>query len=134
MRILLSKKFDKSNKNIIFDTNVVNTVSKKIINIKGKFDTGATDCYIKEAHAKDLGLYAIGSTIVTTANSSVHCKQYIADLEIEGEIFKDVIIIGLPNPGTDFLIGMDIIMQGKTVIEPAKDSYFVTFERGLNLF
>lgn len=68
--------------------------------------------------------------MIDTANGRVMGMQYLINLCIDGEKFKDVPVIALPRLTTDMLIGMEFLKEGTTKI--ANDNGKTTFEFYLN--
>ena len=128
---MIKKVYDTIVTSLDIDTTVQNNLntdnSKSVI---AKIDTGATVSFIKQEIAKDLNLQALGLFRIKTANGYVDGIQYLINLYIDGEKFKDVPIIALPRLTTDMLIGMEFLKEGTTKI--TNDSGRTIFEFYLN--
>ena len=81
------------------------------------WDTGATHSALSPKIAKDLGLNPIDTVIVYGVNSSKVADVVIASISLSNGIFLTERRFSVSEiPGTDVLIGMDIIMLGDFAI------------------
>lgn len=84
--------------------------------IKAKVDTGATICCIKLDIARKLLLSPIGKKRISTANGNTMGNLYCVDIMIDGNIYEDFYLVGLPAIQTEMLIGMNYLSTGDTSI------------------
>jgi len=106
----------------------------KIRHCEGVFsavwDTGSTSTAISVALAKKLGIKRIAECIQHTVNRSRTAGIYMCDIILgKGLVFNDIEIVDGNFHTDDFLIGMDIIAQGKFVIENIDGSTTMSFSR-----
>lgn len=85
------------------------------------WDTGATMCYIDSGLFSKLSIGITEETTVTTGNGNTLMNKFKADLEIAGKEIKNV-EFGVSNglkfdQGLDLVIGMNIIQQGKMILD-----------------
>jgi len=81
------------------------------------WDTGATHSVLSPKIVNELGLIPIDSSIVSGINHSQYADIVIASIGLaNGLLLPDIRFSVCDIPGTDVLIGMDIIMMGDFAI------------------
>ena len=97
------------------------TVNGKVFSTdKAIWDTGATITAFSNQIAEQLNASALESGISISASDTGESNIYRATIELPGGIiFRDTEIWGFPlsDFAADVVIGMDIIFQGKLVVE-----------------
>lgn len=109
-------------------TEITISGNEKIIQVDGKWDTGAYMSCIPWRVVKDLQLEPKGTENAHgTFDEERAYNTYIVDLTITGGYtFKDLRVIGFPedNPTDYALIGMDVISKGDFLISGYGDGMF----------
>lgn len=108
------------------------TVGDKIIATdKAMWDTGATITAISHAMAEEAEAVAFDSGTSVSATDRKGSDIYLATVELpSGIIFRNVEVwdIDLTYHGADVVIGMDIISQGRLVVETVNGIPMFSFE------
>ena len=98
---------------------------------KAAWDTGATITVISHSGARMAGTKPDGTGISTSATTKRDSDIYHATIELPGGIiFRDVELwdMDLTLNGPEVLIGMDIISQGRLVVENVNGIPMFSFE------
>jgi hypothetical protein len=85
---------------------------------RGIWDTGATNTAISPAVVDQCSLSPIGMVTMHTANGAKNCSTYLINIILPNAVAIISVRVACANlaPGTDVLIGMDIITQGDFAI------------------
>lgn len=97
--------------------------------VKALWDTGSFRSCISEKLVKTLDLHEIESTILVTPTGNSEAKIYRVYVRIADIYIPDLKVVEYPlkNHDVDFLIGMDIISQGKFVLQNLDGKTQLTF-------
>ena len=93
------------------------------------WDTGATSCFISRGLVERLGLKKIGETDVRYANGNVETKDvYFIRLTFQPS-GREITLYVTQSDDTsqDFIIGMNIIRNGRFLIEPTDEGVCFSF-------
>jgi predicted aspartyl protease len=104
------------------------SASGKSVKTSAVWDTGATHSVLSPKVVKELGLKAIDTCVVRGINNSQTSDVVVATISLT----DDLVLTGRrfsvnDIPGTDVLIGMDIIMMGDFVINNADGKTLFSF-------
>ncbi len=108
------------NKPLLYSMAKITVNGKTLSTDRAIWDTGATITAFSNKIAEFLGASASESGVSISASNKGESNIYHATIELPGGIvFKDVEIWGmsLSDYAADVIIGMDIISQGKLVVE-----------------
>jgi hypothetical protein len=95
------------------------------------WDTGSLTSAISFEMARKFGLKPIDDGVCVTASGQIAVSYYLLDIHISDDmVFKNIKVAGvsLKNNGVDFLIGMDVISQGKFSINNSQGKTIFAFE------
>jgi len=95
----------------------------------GIWDTGATNTMITKSVVMALGLHPIDIQKVLTAAGEHDANRYLIDIFLPSRVvIEDVSVLEcILTPGSDILIGMDIISLGDFAITNAKGKTTMSF-------
>jgi len=102
---------------LVTDISIFPSPNSQGIKTYAVWDTGATHSVLSPKIANNLGLIPIDSSLVSGINHSQYADIVIASIGLaNGLLLPDIRFSVCDIPGTDVLIGMDIIMMGDFAI------------------
>lgn len=106
-----------------------NTVDNQYIT--AKVDTGATICCINLDLARKLFLSPVGKKRISTANGDTTGNLYCVDIMIDGNVYEDFYLVGLPAIQTEMLLGMNYLSTGDAYIKTSSGRTEFYFEKNI---
>ena len=122
---IFSKKVS-SNSSIITRLYISNPQDEESIMVKALWDTGCSESSISSSVVERLRLKPIGDLIKITSAVGYHWQhRYNVNLNFDNNTFiKNFTVLDLPPiDDIEFLIGMDIILKGRLLIENNRASF-----------
>ena len=104
--------------------------NEKTIDVKGQWDTGATNSCISNNVVEKLSLIPIGKKIMSTPSGKSERNTYLVDLLLPNHVkINDLEVIdsNIGEQGIGLLVGMDIIMQGDFAVSNYQNKTTFTF-------
>ncbi|MHB9012398.1 MAG: aspartyl protease family protein [Ignavibacteriaceae bacterium] len=122
---IFSKKVS-SNTGIITRLKISNPYDGRTITVKALWDTGCSDSSISSSVVERLRLEPIGDRIQMTSAVGFHWQHhYKVNLNFDNNNFiKNFTVLDFPRvDDVEFLIGMDLILKGRLLIENSSASF-----------
>ena len=124
---LLSLTQEKPLREISIPWTVVNSCEHKALRLTSIVDTGTSHTAIALRHAQALGLQPVGTLPINDKDgAAVPYPLYRVDLVFSRQCFiRDQVVVGLPLPAEDMLLGMDVLSQCRFVMGKAQDGKYI---------
>lgn len=110
---LLSLTQQKPMRELSIPWTVVNSCERKALRLTSIVDTGTSTTAIALRHAQALGLKPVGTLPINDKDdAAVPYPLFKVDLVFSRQCFiRDQVVVGLPLPSEDMLLGMDVLSQ-----------------------
>ena len=103
--------------------------SRNIYTAQAIVDTGATEICISEDIAERLSIESTGVISMKTANGIPKAAKCLIDIKIDGEEFRHLNAVILPNISTEMLLGMNLLKLGDMSIKTSSGITEFQFEK-----